>query len=122
MAAIDYAIQETNEGEFDLILTLEKVTSESDLLFQQVDLLLNTYTGEFLYDTTDGMPYDDILGQNFDLTSLENLYYDKISVLTYFQDLRDFQVNIDSDRKLNISFDVFATNGQSQNFNFSQGL
>jgi len=122
MAAIDYAVQETSEGEFDLVLPLAKTFEISDLLFQQVDLLLNTYTNEFLYDITQGMPYDDLLGKSFDLTTLETVYYGKISPLVYFNDLIDFQVDITAQRVIEISFKVVAVDGNSQEFNFSQGI
>ena len=122
MANIDYTVLETSEGEFDITLPLSKTIEQSDLLFQQVDLLLNTYAGEFLYDITQGMPYDDILGKNFDLTALETVYYARISVLIYFKDLLDFQVDIDGNRNLITSFNVVAVDNTTQSFSFSQGL
>lgn len=122
MAAIDYKTVETEEGQFDVVLPLTKVVAKEDLLFQQVDLLLETYTKEFPYDITQGMPYDDILNKNFDLTSLETIYYDKIKVLVYFKDLQDFFVDIDSNRNYLISFIVVAQNNESQNFSISVGV
>ena len=122
MAAIDYNTTEISEGEFDITLPLEKVSANEDLLFQQVDLLLETFEGEFVYDVTQGMPYDDILEKSFDLTSLETIYYDKIKVLVYFKDLQDFQIDIDSNRNYLISFVVVAENDATQSFNFSVGV
>jgi len=116
MAIFDYKATEGNEGEFDIDLPLVKVTKEEDLLFQQVDLILNTYTKEFVYDVTLGMPYDDILTKGFDFTSLESLYYAKISKLIYFKDMQDFLLDIDNKRNMNISFTVFALNNVNQNF------
>jgi len=98
MAKIDYTVSEITEGSFDINLPLEKTVDQGDILFQQVDLLLNTYEEEFLYDITQGMPYEDILGQNFDLTSIETIYYDRISTLIYFKDLTNFKVDIDKNR------------------------
>lgn len=120
MAAIDYQTTESVEGEFDIVMPLTKITDKADILFQQVDLLLNTYLKEFLYDTTMGMPYDDILGKNFDLTQLETIYYDKISVLIYFKEFLDFQIDIDEQRSINISFTVVAEDNTTQTF--TQGL
>ena len=122
MAAIDYNVSEISEGEFDITLPLEKVSEYSDLLFQQVELLLETYQGEFVYDTTQGMPYDDILEKSFDLTSLETVYYDKIKVLVYFKDLQDWDIDIDSDRNYLISYVVVAQNDVTTSFNFSTGV
>jgi len=122
MATIDYEVTEIEEGQFDIDLPLTKVTNQVDLLFQQVDLLLETFTGEFLYDVTQGMPYDDILDKSFDLTSLETIYYDKIKVLVYFKDMQDFIIDIEQDRNYLISFVVIAQNDASQSFNFSTGI
>ena len=116
MAAFDYKVEETNEGDFDIVLTLEKVIAQEDLLFQQVELLLNTYTTEFLYDITMGMPYDDILGKDFDLTSVESIYYGKIRTLIYFKDMKDFLLDLDENRNYIVSFTVIAQNDESQNF------
>jgi len=116
MAAIDYQVTETEEGQFDVVLPLTKVTTQEDLLFQQVDLLLETYTEEFVYDITQGMPYDDILTKGFDLTTLETVYYDKIKVLVYFKDMTDFLIDIDEDRNYLISFVVVAQNDATQSF------
>ena len=120
MANIDYTVTETSEGNFDLNLPLSKTVDKADLLFQQVDLLLNTYQKEFLYDITQGMPYEDILGQDFDLTSIETIYYDRISLLIYFKDLIEFKVDVDSTRTILISFKVVALDNTIQSFN--QGL
>ncbi len=122
MATIDYEVSETEEGQFDINLPMTKVVAQEDLLFQQVDLLLETYTKEFLYDVTQGMPYDDILEKSFDLTTLETIYYDKIKVLVYFKDMQDFLIDIDKDRNYLISFVVIAQNDVSQSFNFSTGI
>lgn len=122
MAAIDYEVSETEEGQFDIILPLTKVVLQEDLLFQQVDLLLETYTGEFLYDITQGMPYDDILDKSFDITTIETVYYDKIKVLVYFKDMQDFLIDIDQDRNYLISFVVVAQNDVTQSFSFSTGI
>ena len=122
MAAIDYELTETDEGQFDVVLPLTKVVEKEDLLFQQVELLLETFTKEFPYDTTQGMPYDDILDKSFDLASLETIYYDKIKVLVYFKDFKDFLIDIDKDRNYLISFTVIAQNNESQNFSISVGV
>lgn len=116
MGVFDYNAIEVTEGEFDITLPLEKVTAKEDLLFQQVELLLNTYTEEFLYDITMGMPYKDILKKDFDLTTLESLYYDKIKVLVYFKDLQDFLLDIDENRNYIVSFTVIAENEATQTF------
>ena len=116
MAIFDFKATEFKEGEFDIDMPLVKVTAKEDLLFQQVDLLLNTYTEEFLYDITLGMPYDEILKKDFDLTSLESLYYAKISVLIYFKDIQDFLLDIDENRNYNVTLTVIAENEASQTF------
>lgn len=122
MATIDYKVTETEEGQFDINLPMTKVVGLENLLFQQVDLLLETYTEEFLYDVTQGMPYDDILDKSFDLTTLETIYYDKIKVLVYFKDMQDFLIDIDEDRNYLISFTVIAQNDATQSFSFSAGI
>jgi len=122
MATMDYKTIEYSEGEFDIAIPLEKVVAFEDLLFQQVDLLLETWKGEFVYDITQGMPYEEILEKSFDLTSIESVYYDRIKELVYFKDLQDFAIDIDSDRNYLISFVVVAQNDATQNFNFSLGV
>jgi len=121
MAIIDYKTSEQNEGEFDIELPLSKITSRDDLLFQQVELLFSTYTEDFAYDETMGIPYEQILRKDFDLTSLETIYYGKIKVLVYFKDFLNFKIDIDSTRNYLISFDVVSENNITQNFNFSLG-
>ena len=116
MAVFDYQDLEYSEGNFDIEIPLTKVTAKEDLLFQQVDLLLNTYTEEFLYDITLGMPYDDILKKDFDLTGLQSLYYAKISALVYFKDMTDFLLDIDENRNYLVSFTVIAENEATQTF------
>jgi len=122
MATMDYQTIEYSEGEFDIVIPLEKVVAFEDLLFQQVDLLLETWAGEFVYDITQGMPYEEILEKSFDLTSIESVYYDRIKELVYFKDLQDFAIDIDLDRNYLISFVVVAQNDATQNFNFSLGV
>ena len=116
MAIFDFKANEFNEGEFDIELPLVKVVEKEALLFQQVELLLNTYTTEFVYDVTLGMPYDDILKKDFDLTSLESLYYAKISTLIYFKDMRDFLLDIDENRNYIVTLTVIAENNTAQTF------
>jgi hypothetical protein len=110
----DYAV-DTN---FDITLPLQKLTLESDILFQQARLLLHTWQGDFPYDVRMGMPYEQsLLGVNdVDATDIESIYYNKISKLQYFQSIKNFQITTTAQRELLISFDVYATNGQSQNF------
>jgi len=115
---MDYLADEVSGGVFDIRLPLEKVEEEAALLFQQVDLLLNTYAEEFLYDTTLAMPYAQILGKQINASNLEAVYYAKISKLVHFKDLKDFTVERTSKRELKISFKVVASNGQSNNFIF----
>lgn len=120
MAIMDYKTIETTKGEFDITLPLSKNTAKADLLFQQVELLLNSYAGDFLYDITQGMPYDRLLGEAFDLTELERAYYDRISTLIYFKDIDNFDIDIDNERNINVSFRVIAEDNTSQQF--EQGL
>ena len=116
MAIFDYQALEQTEGNFDLTIPLTKITQKEDLLFQQVDLILNTYTGEFLYDINLGMPYDDVLKKGFDLTRLETLYYGKISALVYFKDMTKFILDVDENRNYLVNFTVIAENNATQNF------
>ena len=110
---MDYQVNDN----FDIDIPLVKVTDISTLLFQQVRLILDTWTGEFPYDITAGMPYKtDILGGNVDGTNIERIYYDKISVLQGFKSLENFSISQSSDRTLTISFDVTSTAGDAQNF------
>ncbi len=111
---IDYLVNDN----FDVVLPLQKVTDKSDLLFQQVRLILNTWTNDFPYDITAGIPYDEsILGtSNVDASDIEIIYYQKISKLVYFKNLENFSISRNSNRELIISFEVFAVNGDSQTF------
>lgn len=112
---IDYLIDDN----LDLVLPLQKVTEQSALLFQQVQLLLETYTFDFPYDTTAGMPYDEsiLTGRDVDATELETIYYRKISALEYFYKMTDFNIAISSDRNMSISFKVYSEDGYSESFN-----
>jgi len=110
---MDYRIDE----DLEIIIPLEKVTDQSELLFQQVRLLLRTWTGDFLYDVNAGMPYDGkILRGDIDATNIQRIYYAKISVLEGFGDLVNFAFAVSPDREINISFDVVSLDGQSQTF------
>lgn len=111
---IDYLVDEN----FDIVLPLQKVTNESDLLFQQVRLLLNTWTFDFPYDVTMGIDYEGkILGtQSVDVTEIEIEYYSKVSALQYFKTLTNFAISQNAQRELLISFDVTSTENQTQNF------
>lgn len=110
----DYLI----DSNFHLVLPLQKITSENDLLFQQVRLLLHTWETDFVYDVTTGMPYEQsILGiGSVDATELEVIYYNKLSKLQYFKTMENFKIETTSKRELLISFDVISLNGVSQNF------
>lgn len=116
MAIFDFKIKDTGVGEFDIELPLVKIGLQEDMLFQQVNLILNTYTEEFVYDITAGMPYDEILTKGFDFTKLESIYFDKISELVYFKDMKDFLVDVDSDRNYAVTFTVIALNNKQQVF------
>ena len=111
---IDYLIDDN----LDLVLPLQKVTVESELLFQQVQLLLETYTYDFPYDVTAGMPYEEsiITGRDVDSTELETIYYRKISVLEHFYKMTDFSIAISPDRNMSISFKVYSSDGYAQAF------
>ena len=111
---IDYAIEETDTG-FDITIPLTKVSDYSTLLFNQVRLLLDTYLEEFPYDSTQGIDYESFVGDNTDLTSIKSKYYSKIKNLQYFSSMTNFAVNIDG-RKLEISFTVTSTEGDSEDF------
>ena len=110
---MDYRVDENLE----IIIPLEKVTDQSELLFQQVRLLLRTWTNDFPYDITAGMPYDGkILSGDIDATNIQRIYYAKISVLEGFGSLENFAFEVDRNRNINISFDVVSLDGQSQTF------
>lgn len=110
---MDYRLDENLE----LIIPLEKVTDQSELLFQQVRLLLRTWTGDFVYDVNAGMPYDGkILKGDIDVTDIQRIYYAKISVLVGFSSIENFSILVDNNRGINISFDVISLDGQSETF------
>ena len=111
---IDYLVDEN----FDIVLPLQKVTNESDLLFQQVRLLLDTWTNDFPYDINAGIPYSETIlsGGDIDVAQIETIYFQKISVLQYFNSLENFEIELDSNRNITISFTVRSTSGTSQNF------
>ena len=112
---IDYLVDDN----FDIVLPLQKVTSASDLLFQQVKLLLNTWQGEFPYDVRMGIGYEQkILGlQSVDVTEIEIEYFKKISVLQFFKSMNNFSVSLNANRELLISFSVTSTENQIEIFN-----
>lgn len=111
---IDYLVDEN----FDVVFPLQKVTDESDLLFQQVRLLLETFTNDFPYDITAGMPYNETIlsGGDVDIAQLETIYFKKISALQYFDSLDNFEIELDASRNIKISFTVRSISGASQNF------
>ena len=112
---IDYLVNE----DFDIVLPLQKVTIESDLLFQQTRLILNTWEGDFPYDVRMGIAYESkILGvSGVDVTEIEIEYYKKISVLQFFKSMNNFNIERNSNRELLISFSVTSTDNQTQSFN-----
>ena len=75
---------EVTEGYHDIVVPLVKLEESSQLLFQQVDLLLDNWEGDFLYDITSGIPYEDIFEKKYVLERLESLYFKKLSKLKYF--------------------------------------
>jgi hypothetical protein len=111
---IDYLV----DDDFDIVLPLQKVTDPSDLLFQQIRLLLETFTDDFVYDVTAGMPYDESIlsGGDVNVAELESIYYSKISSLAYFGSMENFTIELESNRELKISFSVFSSSGESQTF------
>jgi len=117
MAQIDYQTIENSNGEFDVILPLIKVTSSEDLLFQQVELLLDTWKNDFVYDVNKGIPYQDILKKDFDYSDLESLFYEKLSKLKYFKNMIDFNANLDVKRNLNINFTIIGSSDIQRFFN-----
>jgi hypothetical protein len=110
---MDYRVDDN----MDVIIPLEKVTEQSELLFQQVRLLLRTWTEDFPYDVNSGMPYDGkILNGDIDATDIQRIYYAKISALEGFGSIENFALSISQDRKISISFDVISLDNQSQTF------
>lgn len=114
---IDYKVKRIQNG-YDVELPLAKISNKDDLLFQQVELLLDTWLGEFVYDVSLGIDYKSFLGNEIDLTNIERTYYDKISKLLYFGKMENFKIDIDrNNRKLKISFDIVSVNESTQTFN-----
>jgi len=111
---IDYLVDEN----FDVVLPLQKVTDISTLLFQQVRLLLNTWTGEFPYDNRMGIAYEEkVIGtSSIDVTEIEIEYFSKISVLQYFKSMDNFAIETTAQRELLISFSVTSTDGSTETF------
>lgn len=112
---MDYETFKTDTG-YDITLPLVKVTDKATLLFQQVELLLDTWTGEFLYDSTQGIAYEDFLGDSVRLINLQREYYNKVSKLLYFADFKDFTSNVSKNRQITITFTVVAETGEEQSF------
>ncbi len=111
---IDYLVDEN----FDVVLPLQKVTDKSTLLFQQVRLILNTWTKEFPYDILMGIAYEEkVIGtSNIDVTEIEIEYFSKISVLQYFQSMDNFSIETTAQREILISFSVTSTDGSTETF------
>lgn len=112
---IDYKAIKTDRG-YDIALPLAKITKEDDLLFQQVELLLDTHLREFIYDIMLGIDYKSFLGEEVDLTNIESEYRTKISNLVYFGGMDNFNIEIEDNRKLKISFTVYSSEGSDQTF------
>lgn len=109
----DYRVDDNLE----LILPLEKVTDYNELLFQQVRLLLNTWTADFPYNINNGIDYEGkMLGIDVDVTDIEVEYYEKISALKYFKSLDNFAIEQTTDRNLKISFDVTSQDDTTETF------
>ena len=111
---IDYLV----DSNFDVVLPLQKISNISDLLFQQVTLLLETWQGDFPYDTTMGIGYEQkiINSKDIDVTEIELEYYEKVSKLIGFKRLSNFNISIDEVRNITISFDVYSTENKYQTF------
>lgn len=112
----DYLVDEN----FDIVLPLTKITDPATLLFQQVRLLLETFTGDFPYDATAGMPYDEAIlsGGDVNVAELESIYYKKISALAYFGSIKDFSITLTASRNVQITFTVVSTTGEAMEFGF----
>lgn len=105
------------DDNIDIVLPLVKITDPDALLFQQVILLLNTWTSDFVYDINAGIDYEGkMLGIDVDVTDIEIEYYNKISVLPFFKSLDNFSIEQTVDRNIIVSFDVTSQNDITQTF------
>jgi aminopeptidase C len=110
----DYLIDDN----LDIILPLTKITDISDLLFQQVVLLLNTWTSDFVYDITMGIDYEGkiINSRDIDVTEIEIEYYSKVSKLQNFKKIENFGIKVTEVREIIITFDVYSIENKFQTF------
>ncbi len=113
---MDWQTMETKEGYHDIILPLTKITQKSQLLFQEVDLLLDTWTGEFLYNIENGIPYEPILEGMIPLDRIEPIYFNQISKLKNFLYMDDFKATMGKNRELTVSMCITSIYDDSRYF------
>ena len=117
MAFFDFKTIETStQGYHDLVLPLQKISDSGELLFQEVNLILDNWKGEYLFDISQGMDYEAILDKTFDFRRLESMYFNVLLSLRYFVSMENFEAKLDADRELHVSFCVLAESGEKKDY------
>ena len=82
------------------------LVSSTDELAQRLIIKLRTYLGELFYDTTKGVPYyQNILGKNRDLNTVESLLKQAITEEDYVKRILEFSMDYTAaPRSLSVSF------------------
>ena len=71
----------------------------------KIRIALKTFTNEWYLNINAGLPYyEDILIKNPNLDFISDLFQTEILSINSVDSLQDFELSLDSDRKLNITF------------------
>ena len=83
---------------------------DTEAIAQALSIRLKTLKGEWFLDTSLGVPYlTEILGHKHNIAFLRNLFLPQIESLADIKAVKDFNVEVDTERKAHIKFSVVLT-------------
>lgn len=112
--AYDFKSKTVSEGKFDIDFPFVTV-KDDDLFFQQVELLMESYLGEWVYDITRGIDFDVLNGKDLNYKKIENEFYSKISRLVNFGKMSNFEIKTDTNRNVIVSMDLTSSSNTTNN-------
>lgn len=102
-----------NGGDVEIANNKIVMTSDSELLRQKVQRLLNTNKGEWFGNPGEGIDFRNILGKNVEEETVKSEILDGLLQIDDSFIITDFKMSVDNTtRKLNVSFT--ATNEEGE--------
>lgn len=102
-----------NSGDVEIANNKIVMTSDSELLRQKVQRLLNTNKGEWFGNPDEGIDFRNVLGKNVEEETVKSEILDGLLQIDDSFIITDFNMSVDNTtRKLNVSFT--ATNEEGE--------